>query len=75
MTTTTTTIDNIEQSNRTICGTTAASNYRFEFCNIHDDYVETQKQYFCKNCMQFLCDYCYENRKKHECILTEEDVL
>lgn len=49
--------------------------YKYEFCNICHDYVETQRQYFCKNCMQYLCAYCYENRKRHECILVEEDVL
>jgi hypothetical protein len=72
------TLDALEQSHRTIGGSSAASqiqNYKFEFCNVHDDYVETEKQYFCKNCMQYLCAECYENRKKHECILIEEDVL
>lgn len=43
--------------------------YKFEFCNIHDYYVETTKQWFCKNCYQMLCDDCYQNRRKHECIL------
>lgn len=44
---------------------TAAKLTKYEYCNIHDNYVETEKQWFCKSSYQFLCDEGYQNRKKH----------
>lgn len=62
------TMQTIEHFTLTYIGTTAELTI-YEYCNINDNYVETEKQLLCKSCYQFLCDECYQNRKKHECIL------
>jgi hypothetical protein len=62
------TMHTIEQFTLTNIGTTAELT-KCEYCNINDNYTETEKQLFYKSCHQFLCDECHQNKKKHECIL------
>ena len=46
------TIQSIEQFTLTNIGTTAKLT-KYEYCNINDNYVETEKQLFCKSRYQF----------------------
>lgn len=47
--------------------------YRYEECELEGDYVATSKQWLCKSCKLLLCDQCFQNRKRHECILDQEE--
>lgn len=47
---------------------------RYELCELEDnDYVATTKQWKCRNCGLTMCDDCYQNRRKHECILDQDE--
>lgn len=47
---------------------------RYELCELEDDnYVPTTKQWKCKECGLIMCDECFQNRRKHECILDQQD--
>lgn len=46
---------------------------RYEYCDLHGYHVNSSKFWDCKGCKQHLCDYHFQNRRKHECILDQED--
>lgn len=45
----------------------------YEECDIHGFHVGSVCFYKCRKCGLYLCDDCYQNRRKHECILIDTD--